>query len=72
MPQTSDLLTLREAAIIAGLTHATLRQQAIKGRLKAQKVGRDWTVTRKALDAYLANVRRAAPRSGTRPQPEER
>ena len=56
---TTDLLTLRQAAQIAGLSPVTLRGQAWSGRLEAQKVGRDWLVSRQALADYVARVKRA-------------
>lgn len=53
-----DLLTLPEAAVIAGLSPVTLRVQIRNQRLDAVKRGRDWMVTRKALTDYLKNVSR--------------
>lgn len=58
MPKPSDLLTLVEAAKIAGLSPTTLRVQVRNGRLPAEKRGRDWWVTRGALTAYIENVSR--------------
>jgi hypothetical protein len=54
----SDLLTLPEAAKIAGLRPVTLRVQVFNGRLKAEKRGRDWWVTRKELERYMAEQQR--------------
>ena len=54
----SDPMTLPEAAEYSGLSVNTLRIQARTGRLVATKRGRDWLVTRKAMDAYLKNVAR--------------
>lgn len=49
-------LTLREAAQHSGLTAATLRVLLNAGdRLKGRKKGRDWLVTREALDYYMAS-----------------
>jgi hypothetical protein len=45
-------LTLREAALRIGLAPVTLRLQAAKGILKAEKVGRDWVVSEKELKRY--------------------
>ncbi len=56
-----DLLTLREAAQIAGLSPITLRVQIHRGKLPAKKLGRDWWITRSALNAYIANVSRGSP-----------
>jgi hypothetical protein len=56
----SDLLTLPEAAAIAGLSPVTLRVQVFNGRLAARKIGRDWVVTRRELERYMAEVSRTA------------
>jgi excisionase family DNA binding protein len=54
----SDILTLPQAARLAGLSPITLRVQIRNGRIKATKVGRDWVVTRAELRAYLESVGR--------------
>jgi excisionase family DNA binding protein len=51
-------VTLIEAAALLGLEPATLRQQIANGRLKARKVGRDWTVTRREVERYRSEHRR--------------
>jgi excisionase family DNA binding protein len=45
-------MTLIEAAAILGVTPDTLRQQIANGKLRARKVGRDWTVTPKEVERY--------------------
>ena len=45
-------MTLNEAAAILGVTAATLRQQIGRGRIKARKVGRDWSVTAAEVRRY--------------------
>jgi excisionase family DNA binding protein len=52
----SDILTLPQAAKLAGLSPITLRVQIRNGRIKATKVGRDWVTTRGELRAYLKSV----------------
>ena len=52
-------MTLIEAAAILGVTAATLRQQIANGKLRARKVGRDWHVTRREVERYRAESRRA-------------
>jgi len=47
-------LTLREAADRVGIRPATLRQAIARGSLRATKVGRDWHVTQRQLDAWRA------------------
>lgn len=60
-----EQITLKRAAELAGLTPATLRQQALAGRLQVAQPARDLFTTRRWLHQYLANrdVRRkqAAP-----------
>lgn len=53
-------MTLIQAAAELGLTPDTLRQQIHAGVLRAQKVGRDWQVTRSEVERYRRNHRRAA------------
>jgi excisionase family DNA binding protein len=47
---------LAEAASLLGVSHATLRAQIHRGRLKATKVGRDWLVDRLEIDRYRREV----------------
>jgi len=53
-----ERMTLTEAAVVLGLTAATLRQQIAKGKLAARKVGRDWTVTTGEIERYRRDSRR--------------
>lgn len=48
-----DVLSLREAAARSGLSASHLRLLARSGRIKAQKLGRDWFTTEAAVLAYL-------------------
>ena len=52
------MLTLTQAATLLGVTAATLRQQIANGRIKARKVGRDWTVTEREVERYRRESRR--------------
>lgn len=52
------MLTLNEAAAQLGLSPITLRIQIRNGRLTARKVGRDWTVSEKAVEKYRLEHRR--------------
>ncbi len=45
-------MTTKEAAAILGVTAATLRQQIANGRLRATKLGRDWSLTRREVERY--------------------
>jgi excisionase family DNA binding protein len=51
-------VTLTEAAAILGVTPDTLRQQIANGKLRARKVGRDWTVTPKEVERYRKEHKR--------------
>jgi hypothetical protein len=52
-PLTSDeLLSLAEAANLSGLSMNYLRTIAIKGRLRAKKIGRNWVTTMAAIEEY--------------------
>jgi excisionase family DNA binding protein len=53
-------MTLKEAAQRLGLTPDTLRQQIAAGKLRAKKVGRDWTVTAQAVEKYRKEHKRAS------------
>ena len=48
-----DLLTLNQAAEVAGLSPATLRQAIARDALHATKYGTVWLVTRAELQRYL-------------------
>jgi excisionase family DNA binding protein len=50
---TQDLISLTEAAERYGLTSTYLRQLAIKGRLKARKIGRNWVTTPSDVEEYI-------------------
>ena len=54
-PDPSEVLTLAEAATVAGLAPVTLRLQVDHGRLAGRKSGGTWLVTRRALHEYLAS-----------------
>ena len=48
-----DLISLQEAAEYAGLGKGSLYNYAVRGRLKAKRVGAQWVTTRAAVDTYL-------------------
>ena len=50
-----ELISLEEAAKYAGLTRKSLRNYALKGRLRAKKLGSQWVTTHAAVDAYVAS-----------------
>lgn len=47
------LYTLREIEPIIGVTHRTLQTYIYEGKLKANKVGGRWTVTKEQLDDFI-------------------
>ena len=53
-------MTLTEAAARLGVTAATLRQQIANGRLRAKKIGRDWTVSEREIERYARENRRSS------------
>ncbi len=55
-------MTITEAAKASGREESTLRRAAIRGTLKAEKIGRDWLITPAALEDYVANAERRRPR----------
>jgi hypothetical protein len=58
------LMVLEHAAVAAGLTAVALRQQIRRGRLVAEKTGRDWVVTAQAVNEYLASREPQGRRAG--------
>lgn len=50
-----DLLSLREAAVVSGLSASHLRLLARTGKVQARKLGRDWFTTEAAVLAYVAD-----------------
>ena len=57
-------MTTHEAAALLGVTAATLRQQIANGKLRARKVGRDWSVTQREIERYRAvSLGRPGPRA---------
>jgi excisionase family DNA binding protein len=47
------LISLSEAAELYGFNADYLRQLALKGRLKAQKVGKFWLTTPESVETYI-------------------
>jgi excisionase family DNA binding protein len=53
-----ELLSLAEAAALSGMHPAHLRKLAERGDLEARKIGRMWVTTRRAVEAYMGDVRK--------------
>lgn len=49
------LLSLAEAAEISKYEASALRRLAIKGNLPAQKIGKQWVISRAKLDKWMAS-----------------
>lgn len=55
MQEGGKLISLSQAAEIVGVDPSTLRRAAQAKRLAAQKIGRDWVTTLRAVKAWYAN-----------------
>lgn len=53
MTTSTEFLSMAQAAAIADLSPSTLKNQASKGRLRAEKLGQTWVTTRAWLQTYL-------------------
>lgn len=61
-PELSDLITLREAAQLSGLSTSHLRLLVRRGDIWGVKVGHNWVTTAEAVEDYLAQDRRPGPK----------
>ena len=61
-PSLDELISLREAAELSGLSAGHLRLLASRGEMWAVKLGRNWVTTVKAVEEYLASERRPGPK----------
>jgi uncharacterized protein YuzE len=55
IPLPDPAYSLEDAAKRIGLDPATLRQQILRKRIRAEKIHRQWWVDQSALDEYLAS-----------------
>ena len=62
-PKLDELIPLREAAELSGLTTRHLRLLVSRGTIWGQKLGRDWFTTTQAVKEYMARDRRPGPKS---------
>ena len=65
-PGLDDLISLKEAAEISGLSPNHLRLLVGRGDIWGKKIGRNWVTTEKAVIEYLARDRRPGPKSKTK------
>ena len=54
----SRLISLAEASEIYGFSHAYLRRLAIKGKLKAVKIARNWLTTPADVEEFIRSRQR--------------
>jgi excisionase family DNA binding protein len=59
VPGIEDVLDLNEAARIAGVSSARLRQLIEGGQLRAKKIGNSWAILADDLDAFMGRPREA-------------
>jgi len=59
----AQTLSVTEAAEVSGFTTGWIRQLLIRGELKGVKIGRDWRVTKSALQEYIEKERRPGPKA---------
>ena len=52
-----DILTTREAAALLGLSPKTITQAIRRGKLQAERFGRDWQIQRDDLLSWSATRR---------------
>jgi len=69
-PSLADLITLREAADLSGLSHSHLRLLIRRGDIWGMKKGRDWFTTAQAVGIYLARNRQPGPKPRHAPEHE--
>lgn len=61
-PNLSDLITLKQAAEISGLSYSHMRLLARKEKIRAIRLGHEWFTTAKDVDDYLAQGPRPGPK----------
>ena len=61
-PRLDELISIREAAELSGLTTRHLRLLLNRGTIWGKKMGRDWFTTAQSIREYLAHDRRPGPK----------
>jgi hypothetical protein len=62
-PKLVDLISLREAAELSGLTQPHLALLIRRGQLWGKKIGRDWVTTHQAISQYQVIDHKPGPKS---------
>jgi excisionase family DNA binding protein len=61
-PSLDELISLREAAELSGLSASHLRLLVSRGDIWGQKIGRNWVTTAEAVEKYVAQDHRPGPK----------
>jgi hypothetical protein len=61
-PSLDDLISLREAAELSGLSASHLRLLVSRGDIWGRKIGRNWVTTAQAVQEYAAQNHRPGPK----------
>jgi len=61
-PDLRDLITLKQAAELSGLSYSHLRLLARQEKIRAIRLGHEWFTTAKDIDEYLAQGPRPGPK----------
>ena len=61
-PSLGDLISLKEASEISGLSQSHLSLLIRQGKLWGQKIGRNWVTTEQAVRDYLTLDRKPGPK----------
>ena len=63
-PEINDLISLKQASEISGLSHDHLRRLAEQGKIDSKKIGRNWITTKDAITKYMEQKKpRGRPKS---------
>jgi hypothetical protein len=67
-PALDELISLKEAAEISGLSPRHVRLLVSRGILWGKKMGRDWFTTSRAIREYMAVDRHPGPKTKKAPE----
>ena len=63
----TDWITTDEAQLLSGYHPVHLRKLLLSGKIKGQKWGRQWQVSRSSLETYLRGIRDRGAKRGPKP-----
>lgn len=61
-PSLDELISLREAVELSGLSASYLRLLVSRGNIWGMKLGRNWVTTAQAVEEFLSRDRRRRPK----------